>query len=74
MQVRAQPDGLSEPVELKGLRNIVILDDYGQPLLVAQEISEGVNAVYRHTDPEFRKVLSAFGIGLNVRYVEGKVK
>jgi len=72
MQIRAQPDNLGEPLEVKGLRNIVIMDDYGNPLMVAQQIDTGVTAVYHHTDPGFAKVLQTFGIGLNTKYVSGK--
>ena len=72
MQVRAQPDRLGEPIDMKGLRSIVIRDDHGNPLIVAQTLSEGVVVIYTHKEPEFRQALQAMGIGLNTRYTVGK--
>lgn len=73
MQIRAQPDHLGEPVELKGLRSLVIRDDRGNPLIVAQKLDEGVTVIYRHDEPGFIDVLKALGIGLNTRYTVGKI-
>jgi hypothetical protein len=71
VQIRAQPDHLGEPVELIGLRSLVIRDDHGNPLIVAQKLEEGVTVIYRHDEPSFVGVLKALGIGLNTRYTTG---
>jgi hypothetical protein len=71
MKVRVQTGGLAPPVELKGVRNVVIFDDCGNPLLVAQTLgkdSAGTTIVYSHKDPEFRRILKLLGIGLNTQY------
>jgi len=72
MQIRAQPDRLGEPVELTGLRSLVIRDDHSNPLIVAQMLGEGVTVIYRHDEPGFVEVLKALGIGLNTQYKVGK--
>jgi len=74
VQIRAQPDNLGEPVELKGLRSLVVMDDGGNPLLVAQVLDDGITVVYRHTEPAFAKALKALGIGLHTKYVEGSFR
>jgi hypothetical protein len=71
MRIRAQPDRLGEPIDLIGLRSLVIRDDRGNPLIVAQKLEEGVTVIYRHDEPGFAEVLSALGIGLNTRYIKG---
>lgn len=72
MQLRAQPDHLGEPVKLDELRSVVIMDDYGNPLFVAQQIKKDVVVLYKHTDPKFREAVKALGIGLHTEYVGKK--
>jgi hypothetical protein len=74
VKVRAQPDHLGEPVDLDGMRSVVIQDSHGNPLIVAQEIEEGVTVIYTHKEPEFHRAVKALGIGLNTKYVEGKTR
>ena len=72
MQIRAQPDHLGEPVTLPGLRSVVVMDDYGNPLMVVHTLETGVTVIYRHDEAGFANVLRALGIGLNTKYTVGK--
>lgn len=65
MRVRVQTSGLEPAQELGEASNIVIYDDFDQPILVAQSIERGAVIVSRCTDPDFTKLLASLGIGLN---------
>lgn len=68
MRVRAQPDGLVPAHVIEDVRNVVIYDDFKQPILVAQTIDSGSIVVLRPGDPKFREVLTQMGVGLNAEY------
>lgn len=68
MRVRAQPDGFEPAHIVEQVRNVVIYDDFNNPILVAQTIDSGSIVVIRPSDPEFRAVMTSLGIGLNAEY------
>jgi hypothetical protein len=65
MRVRAQGQDLSPARELAELSSVVVYDDYDQPILIVQKLEDGAALVSRCTDPDFNKLASALGIGLN---------
>lgn len=68
MKVRAAPDKLGTPIELDGLSSVVVYDDYNAPILVVKKMADGLAVAYRPSDPEFREILKALGIGLQAKY------
>lgn len=66
--MRVQPAGLDELVQCEDARSVVVYDDFGNPLLVAQKLQKGQVVVYRPGDQDFNRVIAALGIGLNTTY------
>jgi hypothetical protein len=65
MRVRVQAADLSPIRELENVSSLVVYDDFEQPILVVQSLERGAAIVSRCTDPDFKKLISALGIGLN---------
>jgi hypothetical protein len=58
------------PQEVESLRSVVLYDDFGTPILIAQKIEDGQIVVYRAGQSDFEKALKALGVGLNARCEE----
>jgi hypothetical protein len=65
MRVRVQDAGLSPARELEDVSSLVLYDDFDQPILVVQRLERGSVIVSRCTDPDFKRLVSALGVGLN---------
>lgn len=68
MKVRLQEEGLVPAREVDRLRTVVIFDDFEQPVLVVQKLGEGQILTTQAHDPNFKKILTSLGIGLNAVY------
>jgi hypothetical protein len=66
MRVRLQEGSLAPVQSFDGIASLVVYDDFEQPILVAQKLEHGAVLVSRCTDPDFKRLISALGIGLNV--------
>jgi hypothetical protein len=53
--------GAGAPVEVEG-HTIIVRDDMGNPIMVAQEIADGMTTVTTCADPDFDKTLRVLGI------------
>jgi hypothetical protein len=65
MKIRVTDNRLGKPIELGSLGSVVVYDDYGAPILVLQNLADGVIVAYKATDAEFGEAMRALGIGLN---------
>ncbi len=68
MKARLQPEGLESAQEVGRLRTVVVYDDFDQPILVVQKMDQGQILTTQANDPNFKKILSSLGIGLNAVY------
>lgn len=69
MKVRAHPEGfIDPPCVIENARNVVIYDDFDQPILVAQALEKGKMIIMRPGDPKFRETITSLGVGLNTEY------
>lgn len=69
MKVRAHPDGFISPVQvIDDARNVVIYDDFEQPILVVQALEKGKILMMRPGDAKFRETIASLGVGLNTEY------
>ncbi len=69
MKVRAHLDGFLElPQVIEDARNVVIYDDFDQPILVVQALEKGKILMMRPGDAKFRETLTSLGVGLNTEY------
>lgn len=63
----------AEPVRMDA-RTIVIRDDHGQPVLVAQAMENGKIFTARAGSPDFKDALTSLGIEVEVKYREVKIQ
>ncbi len=53
---------------LRNLQSVVIVDDFDNPILVAQRMRKGLVVSSKASDQDFKQMLTALGIGLNTEY------
>jgi hypothetical protein len=56
-----------DPVQLEA-RTVILRDDYGQPFLVAQTLSDGKVFVSKAGSPDFPDALKSLGVDIKVTY------
>ena len=68
VKIRIQKPGLVQSEIIEDLRNVVILDDFGNPLFIAQQHDANTIISAKASDRGFEKLLNTLGIGLNKTY------
>ena len=72
MRARIQPSGLDEVVLCEDARNIVVYDDFDNPILLVQKLKQGQIITYTPSSAGFDKAMRALGVGLNSTYKVGR--
>ena len=66
MVIRIQPTGLKNPQAIENVQSIVVYDEQGNPVYVAQQVTGDTIVQEKIGGPGFEKLLNSMGIGLNV--------
>lgn len=69
MQIRFQPDGLKSPRIIEDAQSVVIYDEHGNAMYIAQQIDKNTCVCEKAGQPGFEKLLKELGIGLSTKYV-----
>ena len=61
-------DRAKSVLDIEDVRSVVIKDEHGQPILLAQVLGPGQVMVTKASDPNFKKQVEAMGIGLRTDF------
>lgn len=69
MKIRIQPKGLKSPRVIEDVQSVVVYDENGNPMYIAQQIDQNTCVHEKAGQQDFERLLKNLGIGLSTKYV-----